>query len=341
MTLAEARAALEGHDLDVVAVEALDAGSVNSNFSVQTKDGERFFVRVYEEQGFDGAAAELATLQKLCESGVPTPAPRPRRDGGFVASHAGKPVGVHPWVEGEILCFARVTPAAAREVGRALAGVHRCTPALGRIPSGRFGLDGLRERLERVDRTDPRYAADTRRIRERIAHHAAQTPAGLPSGLIHGDLFRDNVLWSDGGARPAEPGAAAPGTEPGGPGRPRAPAQQLVALLDFESASAGAFVYDLMVCVHAWCYGGRFDLALARAMFEGYREVRPLEPEELAAVVPQGALAALRFATTRLTDFSLRAPPGAQPKRDYRRFLARLEALEGGALAPIIEEGKS
>src|SRR5690606_11056614 len=98
--------------------------------------------------------------------------------------------------------------------------------------------------LERVDRTDPRYAADTRRIRERIAHHAAQTPAGLPSGLIHGDLFRDNVLWSDGGARPAEPGAAAPGTEPGGPGRPRAPAQQLVALLDFESASAGAFVYD-------------------------------------------------------------------------------------------------
>jgi len=220
-------------------------------------------------------------------------------------------------VDGDILCFGRVTPQAAREVGRALARVHLCTPLLGAIAAGRFGLDGLRERLERVDRTDARFAADTRRIRERIAFHTASSPSSLPSGLIHGDLFRDNVLWH---------------TRDGGP--------ELLALLDFESASAGVFVYDLMVCVHAWCYGHSFDLRLARAMFEGYREERPLQPAELAAVVPQGALAALRFATTRLTDFSLRAPPGAQPKRDYRRFLARLDALEGGALAPIIEEGK-
>jgi homoserine kinase type II len=322
MNLHEARTALAGHDLDVVAVESLDAGSVNSNFAVQTKSRERFFVRVYEEQDFDGARTELARLQQLCENGVPTPAPRPRRDGGFVGSHAGKPVGVHPWVDGEIYCFERVSPAAAREVGRALARVHLCSPLLGRIAPGRFGLDGLRERLERVDRTDARFAADTRRIRERIAFHAAQSPSSLPSGLIHGDLFRDNVLW-----------------------RPRAenePGPELLALLDFESASAGAFIYDLMVCVHAWCYGQSFDLGLVRAMFDGYRAERPLDPAELRAVVAQGALAALRFATTRLTDFSLRAPPGAPPKRDYRRFLARLDALESGALAPIIEEeGKS
>jgi homoserine kinase type II len=331
MNLEEARTALESYDLDVAAVEALDAGSVNSNFALQTKSGERFFVRLYEEQDIDGARAELARLERLCENGVPTPSPRPRRDGTFVGLHAGKPVAVHPWVDGEILCFGRVTPAAAREVGRALARVHLCTPLLGRIEAGRFGLDGLRERLERVDRTDARFAADTRRIRERIAFHAAESPSSLPSGLIHGDLFRDNVLW--------RPESGASGLE-----RPRAlengSSSELLALLDFESASAGAFIYDLMVCVHAWCYGQSFELGLARAMFEGYRLERPLEPAELAAVVPQGALAALRFATTRITDFSLRAPPGAQPKRDYRRFLARLDALESGALAPIIEEGK-
>jgi len=330
MNLDEARTALESYDLDVAAVEALDAGSVNSNFALQTKSGEGFFVRVYEEQDVDGARAELARLEKLCENGVPTPPPRPRRDGTFAGSHAGKPVAVHPWVDGEILCFARVTPAAAREVGRALARVHLCTPVLGRIEAGRFGLDGLRERLERVDRTDGRFAADTRRIRERIAFHSANSPSSLPSGLIHGDLFRDNVLWR-------------PEAGPSGLERTRArdnSGPELLALLDFESASAGAFIYDLMVCVHAWCYGQSFELGLARAMFQGYRQERPLEPAELAAVVPQGALAALRFATTRLTDFSLRAPPGAQPKRDYRRFLARLDALESGALAPIIEEGK-
>src|SRR5688572_31175568 len=171
MNLAEAQTALDGHDLDVAAVDALDAGSVNSNFAVQTKSGERFFVRVYEEQDFDGARAELERLEKLCQHGVPTPAPRRRRDGSRVGSHAGKPVGVHPWVDGEILCFGRLTPAAAREVGRALARVHLCSPLLGRIGPGRFGLDGLRERLERVDRTDARFAADTRHIRERLAFY--------------------------------------------------------------------------------------------------------------------------------------------------------------------------
>jgi homoserine kinase type II len=96
-----------------------------------------------------------------------------------------------------------------------------------------------------------------------------------------------------------------------------------------------------MVCAHAWCYGSAFDVGLVRALFAGYREERPLEPEELAAAQHQGALAALRFATTRLTDFSLRAPPGQAPARDYRRFLARLDALENGVLSPIIEEGLS
>jgi homoserine kinase type II len=217
-------------------------------------------------------------------------------------------------VDGTILRFGQVTPDAAREVGRALAHVHLCSSSLSHVAPGRFGLDGLRERLERVDRSDPSYAAVTRRIRERIEFHALRSPSSLPTGLIHGDLFRDNVLWRD------------------------AAGAELLALLDFESASAGVFVYDVMVCVHAWCYGSRFEPALVRALLGGYRRERALEPEERAAIVHQGALAALRFATTRLTDFSLRAPPGQPPARDYRRFLDRLEALESGVLSSIIDE---
>jgi homoserine kinase type II len=319
MTLAEARAALESYDLDAAVVEALGAGSVNSNFRVRASSGERFFVRVYEEQGFAGAAAELQVIRELASHGVPTPAPRARRDGSFVGEHRGKPLGVHPWVDGKILCFGSVTPSVARLVGGALARVHRSSQHLSHVPSGRFGLDGLRERLERVDRTDNSYAPFTARIRERLAHHSARSPSSLPSGLIHGDLFRDNVLWR----------VAADGAE------------ELLALIDFESASAGVFVYDLMVCVHAWCYGSAFDVGLVRAMIGGYVEERALAREELAALVHQGALAALRFATTRLTDFSLRAPPGQVPARDFRRFLARLDALEGGLLSPIIDEGMS
>ncbi|HWO12824.1 MAG TPA: phosphotransferase, partial [Polyangiaceae bacterium] len=231
MTLAEAQAALGSYDLDIVDVQALGAGSVNSNFSVRARSGERFFVRVYEEQGKGGAEAELTVIRELAAAGVPTPAPRAMRQGGYVGEHRGKPLAVHPWVDGKILCFGLVTPEAARAVGRALARVHLCTPALSRVAPGRFGLDGLRERLDRVDRADASYGVVTRRIRERLEHHAARSPSSLPSGLIHGDLFRDNVLWQE-----VSDGTSSTADNP-----------TLLALLDFESASAGVFIYDVMV----------------------------------------------------------------------------------------------
>lgn len=316
MTLAEARAIGDAYALDVVAVQALSAGSVNSNFAVHTSSGERFFLRVYEEQDETGAANELQMILELAGLGVPTPAPRERRTGGFVGRHLDKPVGVHPWIQGDILCAARVTPAVAERLGRALARVHACSSALSRIPAGRFGLSGLTDRLETVDGANRGFGAHTALIRQRLNHYSSAV-ALLPEGIIHGDLFRDNVLWQ----------VASDGQH------------ELAALLDFESASKGVFVYDVMVCIHAWCYGSAFDLGLVRALLRGYHAVRPLTPGEVAAMPSQGALAALRFATTRLTDFSLRAPPGVEPVRDYRRFLERLEALEGGALDPIVKEG--
>jgi homoserine kinase type II len=123
--------------------------------------------------------------------------------------------------------------------------------------------------------------------------------------VVHGDLFRDNVLWKDG---------------------------ELLALLDFESAFHGPFLYDLIVTMAAWCYRDAFDLELAKGLAEGYGAERPLEPREKHALRVEGALGMLRFATTRITDFSLRVPKGEKPVRDYRRFLARLSFVEAGAL---------
>lgn len=134
----------------------------------------------------------------------------------------------------------------------------------------------------------------------RSAHESR--PAGLTRGLIHGDLFRDNVLWApDGG---------------------------LAALLDFESASDGTFAYDLMVTILAWCVGDDLNLARARAMREGYEQVRRLEEDERRGLAAEGAFAALRFAVTRITDFGMRAVPGGPPPgRDWRRFMMRFDKL--------------
>lgn len=309
MTLQEAQALGSAYGLSVTAFTPLAAGSVNSNFRLETSEKGSCFLRVYEEQAEAGARAELALVQALARHGVPTPAPLERLGGGHVASHRGRPVGVYPWIDGEILCQARVGKSAVYQLGAALARVHAASTALAAaVPEGRFDSASLLRRLDTIEATSDEFRADARAIRARLERYVAQVTE-LPRGLIHGDLFRDNAL--------VEPGDAP---------------ERIVALLDFESACRGPYVYDLMVTLLAWCYGDTLDPALARALVAGYESVRPLSAAERASLVSEGAVACVRFATTRLTDFSLRVPEGTPPQRDYRRFLDRLVALEAGAL---------
>jgi homoserine kinase type II len=310
LTLSEARRLGSAYGLDIAAVEPLAAGSVNSNFMLRTAGGETYFGRIYEEQDAAGALAELRLLDELAAAGVPVAAAVARPGEGLALGVGGKPFALYPWVRGDILCQARVRPAQTERVGQALAALHLATPRLGRLPEGRFRVQDLKSRLDRIERETAAYGDEVRRIRAGLDACVARRDPTLPEGLVHGDLFRDNVLWRDG---------------------------ELRALLDFESASRGPFVFDLAVCLLAWCYGSTFEPELAQAMLGGYHAVRPLTETERRALPVEGALAALRFATTRITDFSMRAAPGERPQRDYRRFLDRLSALEAGVLTPWIE----
>src|SRR5580704_9209861 len=99
------------YGLDVVAARPLLAGSVNTNVALSLAGGGRAFLRVYEEQSVEGADADARLLAHLAARSVETPEPLPLvASGAFVALHAGKPAAVFPWIEGDSLCQARVTP---------------------------------------------------------------------------------------------------------------------------------------------------------------------------------------------------------------------------------------
>lgn len=305
--LAEVQRVALDFDVKVSSVEPLAAGSVNSNFKVVTESGALLFARVYEEQQERGAIGELTAVTELAALGVPTPAPLKTRRGGYVGTYQGKPVSFYPWTPGRGLRQREVTPDIARQLGRELAGLHLASDRLSNIPAGRFDADAVARRLDFIDQSGDTFRAAVALIRSKQEMYLSKLSrlGALPEGIIHGDLFRDNALVDDG---------------------------KLVALIDFESASLGTFVYDLMVCAHAWCFANAYDEQLVRGLFAGYLERRPLSELEAGGLIAQGALAALRFATTRITDFSMRTAPGQVPGRDYRRFLTRLEFLEAGAL---------
>src|SRR5580704_7769068 len=259
------------YGLDVTGARPVLAGSVNTNVELSIAGGGRAFLRVYEEQARGAAMGEARMLAHLAARGVATPCPcaLAADPAAHIAEHAGKPVAVFPWVDGEVLCQARVTPDAAAQVGEALARVHLAGASFDGAPPGRFGADALAGRLGALHTTalPDELACVVERLEGRLERYRGRTHDGTDgAGLVHGDLFRDNVLWRGG---------------------------RIAALLDFESASRGSYAFDLMVTILAWCFGDRLDPGLARAMAQGYARVRPMPEAEATLLHDEGGYAAL------------------------------------------------
>jgi homoserine kinase type II len=315
LPLEHARTIGARYGLQVSAVRGILAGSVNSNFELTLSGGGRIFLRIYEEQKSRAAASEAALLEHLSLGGVPTPrplhllqgtgelgpdAPAP---GAFITEHAGKPVALFPWVSGEVLCGRQVTAKHLFDVGQALARVHVAGASFEGASPNRFNAARLDRRLAGVTEVSlpGELARDVVSLKRSLDRWVAESTPPPIEGVIHGDLFRDNVLWENG---------------------------EITALLDFESASRGSFAFDLMVTMLSWTYRDSLDTELARSLVEGYGSVRPMPPEERARLFEEACFAAIRFAITRITDYELR-PRGRGEYRDYRRFLARLSEIEG------------
>lgn len=289
------------------AVIPVPAGTVNSNYFLSTSQG-RVFVRLYEQQDAEGVAYEWALLDHLAARGVRVPE-RVRGPGPGELRVGGRPVAVFRAVEGEDLCQARVDAARTHAVGAALAQASRAGEDFPWVRSGRFTLADVARLLDVASQAaHPELAGPIARLRSLHAELSERFPA-LPQGVVHGDLFRDNVLWQG---------------------------DQVVALLDWESASHGTVIYDLAVTMLAWCCGDALDWSLGRAMVAGYQAHRPISPEEWEGLWWCMRLACLRFTTTRITDVFLKGtyPPGY---KSYRRFLQRLDAVE--ALTPSALRG--
>lgn len=288
------------------------AGTINTNFKLVTERGP-FFLRINEGKTEADVAWEARLVSALAADNVATPAPLVARDGLPYArtSAHDKWASVFPWRSGVHIAAGEVTPAIAEAAGAALASLHiagRKLPAdWGRTSI--YDHDHLMTRLDLVSKSrDPSltYAIAVLREELDVAGEAAATRMAATRGIIHGDLFRDNVLWNG---------------------------DRIAAILDFEQASSGSLPYDLGVCINDWCWTGgpRFDLA--RALLRGYESVRPLSGADRAALPVETRAAAARFTLTRITDVYLANVD--QPEKDFRAFLARCEAWRGPALGEL------
>jgi homoserine kinase type II len=302
----------------VRAHRAIAAGTINSNFEVVTERGT-YFVRVNEGKTEADVAWEARLVEALAAAGIATPPPLAARSGRPYAALPGdarKWVSVFAWRAGRHLAADQVTTTHATLLGAQLAALHvagLALPAAWRRPSI-YDHDHLVARYGAIASTpDPALAHALAIVGDELAAATLAAPLRRQAthGIIHGDLFRDNVLWA------ADAGQG----------------EQISAVLDFEQASGGSLAYDLAVCVNDWCWTGAPRLDLARALLAGYRSVRGLTAADRAALPIELRAAAARFTLTRITDVYLAKVDN--PDKDFRAFLARCEAWRGESLGAL------
>lgn len=298
ITETELGAFLAGYDLaELRSYRGIAEGSENSNFVLHTGKGE-FILTLYEKR-VDEADLPffLGLMQHLALKGISCPLPVARRDGSLIGRLAGRPAAIITFLEG--IWPRRPTVPQCREVGKALAGMHLASADFTIARPNALSVDGWRKlwagARERSGEVDASLKADIDADFELFAH---AWPKGLPSGVIHADLFPDNVFFLD---------------------------SKLSGLIDFYFACNDFYAYDVATCLNAWCFekDGAFNITKGAALLSGYESVRPLTAAETDALPILARGSALRFTLTRLYDW-LTIPDGALvQKRDPTEFVRR------------------
>ena len=287
---------LADYDLgELLSYKGIAEGVENSNFLVHTTAGY-FILTLYEKRvAPEDIPFFLALMEHLAARGLTCPQPVKNETGDMLGWVAGRPAALVTFLDG--MWIRRPSASHCAALGEALARLHLAGADFRMRRRNALSVDGWR----------PLYVAcaagaDTVQpgLREAIEKELTLLegawPSGLPEGVIHADLFPDNVFFLG---------------------------EKLSGLIDFYFACTDTLAYDIAICLNAWCFepDHAYNVTKGRALLQGYVAARPLSIEERVALPLLSRGACLRFLLTRLVDW-LNVPPGAlvRPKDPFEYF---------------------
>jgi len=294
----------------LVSAKGIAEGVSNSNWLIETQDADgaarRFILTMYETRT---EIADLPFFLDLLDhlAAKHCPVPRTMHDvqGASHRLHAtpdgDKALALIEFLPG--VSVSEPTPGQARAVGGALAQIHLAAADFPAPRENAMALPAWQQLLDDCGREalESIHAGLGTLVERELALLGAQWPADLPHGVIHADLFPDNVLMLG---------------------------DKVTGLIDFYFACTDLFAYDVAVTHAAWCFsadGARFDAALSDALLEGYCAVRPLSAAERAALPLLARGAAMRFLATRAYDWLNTPADALVTPKDPMAFARRLE----------------
>ena len=282
----------------LLAYKGIAEGVENSNFLLHTGAGN-FILTLYEKRVAEqDLPFFLALMEHLAARGITCPQPVKNRQGGMLGKLAGRPAAIVTFLDG--LWIRRPNAGHCAAVGEALAALHLAGADFKMRRQNALSIESWRGLYEqaraRGDSVRPGLCAE---IAKELDALDKSWPRDLPQGVIHADLFPDNVFFLG---------------------------DRLSGLIDFYFACTDTLAYDVAVCLNAWCFepDHSYNVTKGRALLRSYATVRALSAAERAALPMLARGAAMRFLLTRLVDW-LAVPDGAlvkpkDPLEYYRKL---------------------
>ena len=283
---------------EMTALKGIAEGVENSNYLLQTDRGN-FILTLYEKRVDPGDLPFFLNLMRhLADRGIACPIPVAGRDGEALRSLCGRPAAIITFLDG--ICVRRPGADHCAQLGSELARFHAAGADFDMTRSNALGPEGWRPLLETFqDRGEEIEPGLTALIESQLVRMEADWPVNLPTGVVHADLFADNVFFIKG---------------------------KLTGLIDFYFACTDAFAFDLAICLNAWCFepDGSYNITKGRALLNAYDRARTLTPAERKALPSLATGAALRFLLTRAHDWIFHDDGALVIPKDPREYSRKL-----------------
>jgi homoserine kinase type II len=283
---------------ELLAYKGIAEGVENSNFLVHTSRGN-FILTLYEKRV---AAKDLPFFLDLMEHlharGLTCPQPVKTKQGEMLGKVAGRPAALITFLDG--MWIRRPSASHCAALGEALARLHLAGLDFGKHRANALSVQGWRPLYENCRHRANELHRDLEHcLGAELAHLEATWPRDLPQGVIHADLFPDNVFFLG---------------------------NKLSGLIDFYFACTDALAYDVAICLNAWSFetDHSYNVTKGKSLLQAYTQIRPLSATERQALPLLARGASMRFLLTRLVDW-FDVPVGAlvrpkDPLEYYRKL---------------------
>ncbi len=282
----------------LLSYKGIAEGVENTNYFVQTEKAP-YILTLYEKR-VNGAELPffLEFMEFLANAGLSCPTPVRDKDGNMLRELAGRPAAIITFLQG--MSIKRPQPMHCQELGAALAKFHMCGLDFKQTRENSLSVNEWRPLFNKFkDHANDIQPGLYEIIASELDYLETNWPKDLPSGIIHADLFPDNVFFLQ---------------------------SKVSGLIDFYFSCNDMLAYDIAICMNAWCFEHdvSFNVTKAHAMLTAYSSIRKIEPEEVKALPVLARGAAMRFLLTRAYDWINTAEDAFVSRKDPSEYLRKL-----------------